>query len=134
MSEGRVHVIGAGVAGLSVAVRASASGRPVTVWEAAGHAGGRCRSFDDSVLGRRIDNGNHLVLSGNQDVAAYLDLIGARDALIGPAVAEFPFVDLKSGERWAVRPGPGRVPWWVLSAKRRIPGTRSPCHSPAATA
>ena len=131
MSEGRVHVIGAGVAGLSVAVRASASGRPVTVWEAAGHAGGRCRSFDDSVLGRRIDNGNHLVLSGNQDVAAYLDLIGARDALIGPAVAEFPFVDLKSGERWAVRPGPGRVPWWVLSAKRRIPGTRAIDYLPA---
>ena len=131
MSEGRVHVIGAGLAGLSVAVRAAAAGRPVTVWEAAGHAGGRCRSFDDSILHRRIDNGNHLVLSGNQDVAAYLDLIGARDALTGPAVAEFAFVDLRSAERWTVRPGPGRVPWWVFSAKRRIPGTRAIDYLPA---
>jgi squalene-associated FAD-dependent desaturase len=36
----------------------------------------------------------------------------------------FPFVDLKTGERWAVRPNNGRFPWWVLSAGRRVPDTR----------
>ncbi len=125
MSDGRVHVIGAGLAGLSVAVRAAAAGRQVIVWEAAAQPGGRCRSFDDPILQRRIDNGNHLVLSGNRDVAAYLALIGAGDALAGPATALFPFVDLGTGERWTVRPGPGRVPWWILSAQRRVPGTRA---------
>jgi len=31
-----------------------------------------------------IDNGNHLVLSGNRAVQAYLARIGTRDALTGP--------------------------------------------------
>ena len=35
-----------------------------------------------------IDNGNHLVLSGNQAALAYLRRIGAEDALVGPARAE----------------------------------------------
>ena len=121
---GRVHVIGAGLAGLSAAVWLVRAGRPVTVYEAAGHAGGRCRSFFDEVLGRRIDNGNHLLLSGNEDTRAYLEAIGATDRLCGPEHAEFPFLDLESGERWTVRPGAGRVPWWILSAARRIPGSR----------
>src|SRR6185312_3063755 len=29
-----------------------------------------------------------------------------------------------SGERWVVRPNAGRVPWWLLDAGRRVPGTR----------
>ena len=44
-----------------------------------------------------IDNGNHLLLSGNRAALDYLRDIGAADRLIGPAAAEFPFVDL--GER-----------------------------------
>ncbi|MBI3517591.1 MAG: FAD-dependent oxidoreductase, partial [Proteobacteria bacterium] len=39
--------------------------------------------------------------------------------------ARFPFVDLASGRRWVLRPNPGRLPWWVLSAARRIPETRA---------
>jgi squalene-associated FAD-dependent desaturase len=42
----------------------------------------------------------------------------------GPDRAVFPFVDLKSGERWTVRPNHGRIPWWILSSGRRVPGTR----------
>jgi squalene-associated FAD-dependent desaturase len=117
-------VIGAGLAGLSAAVRLARAGRSVTVYEAAGHAGGRCRSFFDEVLDRRIDNGNHLILSGNDDTRAYLEAIGATDRLRGPENAEFPFLDLETGERWTVRPGPGRIPWWILSSARRIPGSR----------
>ena len=43
----------------------------------------------------------------------------------GPPGADFPFVDLTSGERWTVRPNAGRLPWWVLSKARRVPGTRA---------
>lgn len=119
----RVHVIGAGLSGLAAAVELVAAGRPVSVYEQAGHAGGRCRSFFDDSLGRTIDNGNHLVLSGNRSIAAYVARIGAADRLIEAGRAAFPFVDLLSGERWTIRPAPGRIPWWILSRSRRVPGT-----------
>lgn len=120
-----VHVIGAGLSGLAAAVRLAAAGRPVTVYEAAGHAGGRCRSFHDPVLGCAIDNGNHLVLSGNEAVSDFLTTIGAADRLTGPNEAVFPFLDLATGARWSVRLSKGRIPWWVFRPSRRVPETRS---------
>ncbi|MCA8933314.1 MAG: hydroxysqualene dehydroxylase HpnE [Rhodospirillaceae bacterium] len=118
----RTHVIGAGMAGLGAAVALVQAGRAVTLWEAAPRAGGRCRSHHDAKLGCVIDNGNHLVLSGNGAVADYLATIGAADRLVGPAEACVPFVDIRSGRRWAVRPNRGRLPWWLFSAGRRPPG------------
>jgi squalene-associated FAD-dependent desaturase len=120
----RAHVVGAGLAGLAAAVELAASGGRVTLYEQAGHAGGRCRSFFDEVLERSIDNGNHLVLSGNRALHDYLGRIGAVARLTGPARAAFPFIDLRTGERWAVRPGRGSVPWWIFVPSRRVPGTR----------
>jgi squalene-associated FAD-dependent desaturase len=121
---GHVHVVGAGLAGLAAAVSLAAAGRQVTVYEAGPAAGGRCRSYLDRNLGRRIDNGNHLVLSGNRAIADYLAQIGAPDSLTGPALPCFPFVDLADGARWVVAPNLGRLPWWTLSPSRRVPGTR----------
>lgn len=118
-----VHVIGAGLAGLSAAVELAGRGIAVAVHEAAPRAGGRCRSYHDAQVGLTIDNGNHLVLSGNSAVHAYLARIGAGDRLRGPAEAAFPFVDAVSGERWTVRPSMGAVPWWLLDPARRVPGT-----------
>ena len=63
-----VHVVGAGLAGLSAAVTLAAQGARVVLSEAARQAGGRCRSYHDSQLDMTIDNGNHLVLSGNPAV------------------------------------------------------------------
>ena len=89
---------------------------------AEGHAGGRCRSFHDEGLGCLVDNGNHLLLSGNRAAVAYLDRIGAR-ATLHEADAVFPFLDLRTGARWEIRPSPGPFPWWVLSPATRAPGT-----------
>jgi squalene-associated FAD-dependent desaturase len=123
-----VHVIGAGLAGLSAAVALREAGHTVTVVEAGPVAGGRCRSYFDRELGLRIDNGNHLLLSGNRSAFAYLDTIGARSTMAMPAEPMFPFMDLAAGRRWTLRPNPGRIPWWVLSRKRRAPGTHATDH------
>jgi hydroxysqualene dehydroxylase len=120
----RVHVIGAGLAGLSAAVILAGRGVPVVLSEAARQAGGRCRSYHDAVLDMVIDNGNHLVLSGNPAVSRYLRAIGAADRLTGPDGAAFPFLDRCSGRRWTLHPNDGRIPWWILSSRRRVPGTR----------
>lgn len=120
----RTHIIGAGLAGLSAAVRLAEAGHRVALYEAGPQAGGRCRSYYDDTLGRRIDNGNHLLLSGNRSALGYLKTIGAADSLAGPAEARFPFIDLGTGERWTVAPGEGRIPWWLLDPARRVAGTR----------
>ncbi len=120
----RVHVIGAGISGLACAVRLANQGKQVCLYEAAAHAGGRCRSYFDPKIERTIDNGNHLLLSANRAALSYLEEIGARDSLIGPPNAAFPFVDLRTGARWTVRPNSGPLPWWIFSSARRIPGTR----------
>lgn len=116
----RVHIIGAGMAGLACAVRLTRAGIPVSLYEAAPQAGGRCRSFHDTRLDRTIDNGNHLLLAANHNALAYLDEIGARDRLTAPPDARFPFVDLRSGQRWTVQPAKSRVPWWVFAPDRRV--------------
>lgn len=121
---GTVHVVGAGIAGLACAVRLARRGRRVWLHEAAGQAGGRCRSYYDARLERTIDNGNHILLTANREALSYVDEIGAAESLIGPARAAFPFVDLATGERWTLRPGRGPLPWWLLDRRRRVPGTR----------
>ena len=123
MSAGAVHVIGAGIAGLSAAMRLVEIGRKVIVHEAASFAGGRCRSYHDPTLGLVIDNGNHLLLSGNHQALDYLDRIGARETLHDPGAAIFDFADLKSGERWRLDLSEGRIPWWLFDRKKRVPGT-----------
>ena len=124
MREGVVHVVGAGLAGLAAAVRLAQSGVKSIVHEAAAHAGGRCRSYFDAALGMRIDNGNHIVLSGNHATLAYLGCIGAGEALHGPDHAVFDFIDLAANERWRLTPSDGPIPWWIFDAQRRIPATK----------
>ncbi|MEM7425030.1 MAG: hydroxysqualene dehydroxylase HpnE [Pseudomonadota bacterium] len=117
------HIIGAGLSGLSSAVQLLDKGYDVSISEGAGEAGGRCRSFHDVALDCLIDNGNHLLLSGNASAMRFLDRVGARDELVGPPEARLNFVDLATNERWAFRPNRGVIPWWVFSADRRVAGT-----------
>ncbi len=118
----RVHVVGAGLAGLSAAVELSGSAE-VFLYEAAPQAGGRCRSYFDSSLNMMIDNGNHLLLSGNDAALAYAGKIGGAAKLAGPDEAAFDFCDLARRERWRLRPNAGRLPWWILAPDRRVPNT-----------
>src|SRR5215470_18724711 len=120
-----VHIIGAGLAGLSAAARLAARGERVVVHEATAFAGGRCRSYHDASVGMTIDNGNHLLLSGNHAALAFLRAIGSEHRLVGPAAAEFAFLDLKSCARWTLRFNGGRLPFWIFDSTRRVPDTRA---------
>ena len=120
----RAHVVGAGLAGLSAAMALADAGWRVALYEAAPQAGGRCRSYVDRELGCRIDNGNHLLLSGNRAAMEFLARVGAADTLAGPGAPVFPFLDAPSGRRWVLRISPGRMPWWLFKAASRVPGTR----------
>ena len=112
------------MAGLAAALALADAGRSVTIYEAGPAAGGRCRSYFDKDLGCRIDNGNHLWLSGNRAIAGFLRRVGSADTLAGPSNAIFPFFDMATGRHWSVRPNRGVLPWWVLAPGRSVPGAR----------
>ncbi|PWC55668.1 hydroxysqualene dehydroxylase HpnE [Azospirillum sp. TSO22-1] len=114
------HIAGAGLAGLACALRLAEAGHRVVVYEAAPQAGGRCRSFHDATLDRVIDNGSHLVLSGNRALLGLLERVGARDRLAEVHPAAFPFHDLRTGQHWTLCPGG----LWLFDEARRVPGSR----------
>ena len=118
-----VHIVGAGLAGLSAATILAEQRQAVRLYEANAVAGGRVRTWYDSRLERDIDNGNHLLLSGNRSAREYLNRIGAAHLMETVRDATFAFADLQSEERWQVCINSGPIPWWVFSSQRRIPGT-----------
>ena len=118
-----VHVIGAGLAGLSAAVELQRRGRRIVLHDAHAHAGGRCRSWFDETLNTTLDGGLHQVFAGQSATQRYLRAIGAADQLTGPALPEYPVIDVASQQRWTLRFGNGRWPSWLFDAASRAPGT-----------
>jgi squalene-associated FAD-dependent desaturase len=77
-SNGKATVIvGGGFAGLSAAVRLADRGKKVIVLEATKAAGGRARSLQDTVTGREIDNGQHLMMGCYRETQAFLRAVGS---------------------------------------------------------
>src|SRR6202049_3677210 len=74
-----VVIIGAGVAGLSAAVRLTRDGARVLVLEARSRLGGRATAFADRETGELVDNGQHVLLGCYTDTLAFLHDIGALD-------------------------------------------------------
>jgi squalene-associated FAD-dependent desaturase len=124
MAIGQIHIVGSGLAGLSAALQLTLAGHSVTLYDAAPFAGGRCRSYFDRGLGCRIDNGSHLVMSGNVAVRDYLFLTGAQDTMAGPKAAHYPFMNLETGKRWEIQMNEGRFPTWIFQKNKRIPDTK----------
>jgi len=123
MSSSKVHIVGAGLAGLSAGAALADAGETVVVWEGAAQAGGRCRSYYDPVLEQVIDNGNHFVLSGNSAVMRYARMIGSHEALVGPERPITSFVDITRARRWSITPSLGAFPSWLFDKGRRVPDT-----------
>ena len=100
-------MIGAGLAGLASAKRLAELGHKVVVLEATDHPGGRCRTLFDETLGLEIDNGTHLIMSGN---SAVLEMADDNELYVSDTAA-FNFVDLQNDARWVVDMGSGKIPW-----------------------
>jgi hypothetical protein len=113
-----IHIVGAGLAGLSCALAAADRGHQVVLHEAAKQAGGRCRSWLEPTLDRVIDNGTHMVVGANQAVFGYLRRIGAGHSLTaGPAA--FPMLDLANGTLWTATPA--KLIGSILASTWRLP-------------
>jgi len=86
-----VAVIGGGWAGCAAAVTLADAGHAVTLYEAARTLGGRARAVD--AHGRRLDNGQHIMLGAYDVTLGLLRRVGVapRDALLRlPLQMRFP--------------------------------------------
>ncbi len=85
-----VAVIGAGWAGCAAAVELSRSGHRVSLFEAARSLGGRARAV--STDGRRLDNGQHILLGAYRDTLRLLKLVGvARERALLTLPLQMPY-------------------------------------------
>ncbi|MFF7896246.1 protoporphyrinogen oxidase [Streptomyces sp. NPDC007907] len=83
--QGRVVVIGAGVAGLAAAHRLLERGARVTVLEASGRVGGKL--LPGEVAGARVDLGAESMLARRPEAVALARAVGLADRLQPPATA-----------------------------------------------
>ena len=63
----KTYIIGAGISGLSSACYGVKNRHNIEIFEGSNNAGGRCRSYHDKSLNIEVDNGNHLILSANNN-------------------------------------------------------------------
>jgi len=111
----RIHIVGAGLAGLSAALSVTAeSGAQAILYEAAPSIGGRCRTITPA-HGFAHDNGTHVLFAANRRALAFLKTVGARDRWIEPEPRGLPLYDGRTGETRRV----GLSPWsWLLPSCR----------------
>ena len=121
LMPGHVHIIGAGLAGLSAAVRLTQAGIAVTVHEATRQAGGRCRSYDDAATGMHIDNGTHLLLSGNHSAVDYLKAIGDRAGISRRRI--FALSMARPAKAGCCGLETSESPWWIFRSIEPRAGT-----------
>jgi squalene-associated FAD-dependent desaturase len=92
----RVAIIGAGTSGLAAAVKLASerASRPiaVTIFESRREAGGRTRSFIDTVSGDTLDNGQHILMGCYTSTLEYLRMIGSEHLLTRQNSLEIPYV------------------------------------------
>jgi predicted NAD/FAD-binding protein len=111
----KVAVIGGGWAGIAAAVELTAAGVATTLFEAGRALGGRARSI--SVAGRRLDNGQHILLGAYREILDLMRRIGADpDRLFDRRPLQV--VD-DAGFRLALPqwPAPFHVAWGLLTAQ-----------------
>jgi squalene-associated FAD-dependent desaturase len=91
-------VIGAGVAGLSAAVRLTKHGARVLVLEARARLGGRATAFPDKDTGELVDNGQHVLLGCYSETFEFLRAVDALDRVRARPQLAVTMID-RSGQR-----------------------------------
>lgn len=122
-----VHIVGAGLAGLSAAVHAKALGYSVKLYEASPQLGGRIKKV------AHHDNGTHLLVGAYRDSLEYLDMLGTRDQLKplkgacytlseGPLTWEIPANNFLRSLLCGAVPGVNAINLFGKTAQRRVWG------------
>jgi len=113
-----IHIIGAGLAGLSCAIKLKKN-KKIILYEASSLFGGRCRSYNEKHFNCILDNGNHLIIKAYKNTFSYLKNINTHTKLISNNKTFYPFVDIKKTENWSVRPYSYILPWWIFFSSCR---------------
>lgn len=111
----KIAVIGGGWAGIAAAVELTAAGIATTLFEAGRALGGRARSVD--IDGRKLDNGQHILLGAYSEILALMRQVGADpDQLFDRHPLQV--ID-NTGFRLALPklPAPLNLAWGLLSAE-----------------
>ena len=91
-----IHIIGAGLAGLSCAINLlKKKDRKIILYEASSLFGGRCRSYNEKDFNCLLDNGNHLIIKAYKNTFNYLKRIDAHKELLSNSKTFYPFIDIK---------------------------------------
>ena len=110
-----IHIVGAGLAGLSCAINlVENKNKKVVLYEASSLFGGRCRSYRDKDFNCLLDNGNHLIIKAYKNTFNYLKKINATNEVIANHKTFYPFIDIKKSEEWSVKPYSYIFPWWIF--------------------
>ncbi|AXS79685.1 hydroxysqualene dehydroxylase HpnE [Dechloromonas sp. HYN0024] len=110
----KVAVIGGGWAGLAAAIELTAAGVDTTLFEAGRVLGGRARGVD--LDGRRLDNGQHILLGAYRDTLALMRRVGVDPEQVFDC-RPLRVID-HTGFRLALPrlPAPLNVAWGLLTA------------------
>jgi len=117
-----IAVIGAGLCGLTAAIRLAERGFQVELFESASKAGGRTRSFVDNTTGQLCDNGPHLLIGAYEATQKLLSDCNASHNITWQSSLKLPLWD-KNRTHFALHPSPWiPFPLALLLAVRSMPG------------
>ena len=115
-----IHIIGAGLAGLSCAINLlKKKDRKIILYEASSLHGGRCRSYIEKDFNCLLDNGNHLIIKAYKNTFNYLKEINTHKELLTNDKTFYPFVDIQESKVWSVKPYSFILPWWIFFSSCR---------------
>lgn len=108
--KNKIFILGAGVAGISCALKLVQSGFETVLIEASPAIGGRMRSFRDKKFGEILDNGQHLFAGAYESFFALLKFFGTYDILEFQRNMRVPFF-FPGGEKKILNTGllPGKA-------------------------